>query len=99
MRGAWAPMFYSAALQGFERFMIESADRLIVRLEAAAKEGSLIDLHAALQSMTLQIILLSAFGLRWAAGRASLPCLPVHSAICSAGQAATAAAHTSALCA
>ena len=51
-------------MQGFEPIMAASADKLVQRLDAAATEGGLIDIFPLLQRSTLEVIAISAFGVR-----------------------------------
>ena len=51
-------------MQAFEPLMEAGADKLLGWLDAAAQEGSLVNVHTILQRMSMEIISRCAFGLR-----------------------------------
>ena len=62
LKGAWQPMFFSSSLDGFRPMMVEGADMLCARLEAAAAAGAEVDVWRLLGAMTMDVVQRAAFG-------------------------------------
>lgn len=61
-RAAWQPFFSRQSLQGHATFMVRSADALCALLGSAAGTAQQVDVWRSLQSLTLDVVGRTAFG-------------------------------------
>lgn len=67
-------MFYKQSLEGFEPFMAASADLLVQRVGAAAKDGAAVNIDALVQKLSLAVISHACFGISCALATCAAGC-------------------------